>query len=269
MNNNHKEIKYIIYVGIICLVSLSLFFLQKTFQSAKETNSTEHTIEVSGFGEFVAVPDVATFSFAFEETAEKGEDAQQALSLRVKTFLEKSKELGIDEKNIKTESYTISPKYEWLTRPQTPIIAIDGTPHLPDPTERKQVQVGFIVRQGIKIKLYDFEKIPSLLTLLTSEKVNNLYGPSFEVDDMETVQAEARKEAIINAKKKAQVLARMLGVKLDTIVSFYENNNNYPVYREAMLQSKALDMDGGMVEPSLPTGENTISSQVTIGYSIR
>lgn len=269
MNQYQKEIKYIIYIGIICLVSLSLFFLQKTFQSLKKENNQEHTIEVTGSGEFVAVPDVATFSFAFEETAKSGEEAQLALSKRTQSFLTELEGLGVEENNIKTESYTITPKYEWITRPQTPVVAVDGEMYVSESSQRQQIQVGFVVRQGIKIKLYDFEKIPSLLTLLTSEKVNNLYGPSFEVDDMETVQAEARKEAIINAKKKAQVLARMLGVKLDTIVSFYENNNNYPVYREAMLQSKALDMDGGMVEPSLPTGENTISSQVTIGYSIR
>ena len=81
------------------------------------------------------------------------------------------------------------------------------------------------------------------------------------------LQAKARKLAIDDAKEKARVLAKDLGVRLGKITSFSESGLRYPVmYESAMIK----DSVGTAPAPAeLPKGENTISSDVTITYEIR
>ncbi len=80
---------------------------------------------------------------------------------------------------------------------------------------------------------------------------------------------QARAKAIVNAREKAEVLAKQLGVNLGNVVSFSENSGGYPM----MYAAKAMDMAVGasMPEraPELPKGENKITSNVTITYEIR
>ncbi len=78
---------------------------------------------------------------------------------------------------------------------------------------------------------------------------------------------EARRKAISDAKTKARVLAKDLGVSLGRVASFSEGG-----YYPAPTMYKATMMDVAQGEASvaeIPKGENTISSNVTITYEIR
>jgi uncharacterized protein YggE len=86
---------------------------------------------------------------------------------------------------------------------------------------------------------------------------------------MTKLKMEAREEAIKDAKKQAQALAKNLGVKLKKITSFYDNSDTMypPYYAEGMggaMMSKA-DM---RTSPEIPTGENKITANVSITYEI-
>lgn len=97
-------------------------------------------------------------------------------------------------------------------------------------------------------------------------------GLDFVVDDIEKVKAEAREKAVADAKAKAKVLSKTLGVKLDTIVNFYENGDGaYPImYRSEMsADTKVMNAGSVSVAPSLPTGENKVISNVTITYEVK
>ncbi len=102
---------------------------------------------------------------------------------------------------------------------------------------------------------------------LGSTGVSNLNGPNFAVDNEDGLKAQARKEAIDDAKSKAEVLAKDLGVSLVKIVSFSDSNAGYPI-----MYANSAKMDAVAAAPApaeLPKGENTISSDVTITYEIR
>ena len=55
---------------------------------------------------------------------------------------------------------------------------------------------------------------------------------------MDAVKAEARGKAIVNAKEKAKVLAKSLGIDLVRIISFSDSNDYPPVYYGATMDSK-------------------------------
>ena len=103
---------------------------------------------------------------------------------------------------------------------------------------------------------------------LGTSGVSNLSGPNFTIDNQDSLQMQARKKAIDDAKTKAQSLARDLGVSLGKISSFSDSNGGYP-----MMYAAKDSMSAGVAPTTapavIPKGQNTISSDVTITYEIK
>lgn len=270
MKNTHAKALY--YAGALFLIILSILAIAATIMVMNGNKSyDENTISVTGTAEISSVPDVATFSFSVQETAKDAKIAQDVINEKISNILEGLEDLNVDEKDIKTESYTIHPKYEWVKVEKKKETALDGTIYYPG-NNQKRVQVGFDVRQNVRVKLRDLEKVSDALTLFAENAVENLNGPRFEIDDLDKIQEEARLEAIKKAKAKAKRLAHDLEVRLGKIVSFSENGGGYqPVYRnDFAMMAKGASMDfEESYAPQLPVGENDISATVTITYKIK
>jgi uncharacterized protein YggE len=268
MENIHK--KALSYAGALFLVILSILAIMVTIFVFKGQRSyDQNTISVTGTAELSGAPDVATFSFSVSEVADTPEEAQEVISEKVSTILDGLEDLDIDEDDIKTNSYTINPKYEWVKVDRAQEISPDGIAYYPG--DNKQVLVGYDVRQSMSVKLYDLEQAAEALTLFAAQGVENLYGPNFEIDDPEGLQEQARLEAIADAKEKAKRLAKDLDVRLGKIVSFDEHGGKYypqPFYARAEMASMDIAEEAAFA-PEIPAGENEISSTVTITYKIK
>jgi uncharacterized protein len=92
-------------------------------------------------------------------------------------------------------------------------------------------------------------------------------GLTFTNDKYDDLVKQARDEAIVEARGEAKVLAKQLGVRLGDIVSFSEGAN-YPIY-ERGVYATAGAMSKDSIEAVIPTGENKISSNVSVTYEIR
>jgi uncharacterized protein YggE len=259
-----KEVKKVLGVLFVFLVMASLFMLVKFIGEAKGLKyigggvPSSNTISVDGSGEAFAIPDIATISFSVLGEGATPAVAQKIATDKVAKALEAMKNLDIAEKDIKTTSYDSNPKYDY-GRPCT---------IYPCPIQDPKI-IGYEVSQSISVKVRDTEKAGDVLEALGTVGVTNISGPDFTIDNEDVVKAEARADAISDAKTKADELASELGVTLVRIVNFSESSNNYPgpVYYE-----KAMSMDsagGAAPAPELPSGENKYSSYVTITYEIR
>jgi uncharacterized protein YggE len=270
MNNTHQKTLY--YTGALFLLILSILAIAITvFVMKGNQRYEENTISVTGTAEVSSAPDIATFSFTVKETAKEAKVAQKTINEKISKILDGLEDLGVDEKDIKTESYTIYPKYEWVKVADGPKVALDGTKYYPG-ENNKRVQVGFDVSQNVRVKLRDLEKVSEALTLFAQNGVENLNGPRFEIDDPEALKEEARLEAIKKAKAKAKRLASDLEVRLGKIVSFNDSSSGYvPMYNNMKMIAAAPVMDSMEVSyaPELPVGEQDISSTVTITYKIK
>ena len=138
----------------------------------------------------------------------------------------------------------------------------------PCPRQEPKI-VGYTATQSIVIKVREVDNANEVRTGLAELGITNISGPTFSIDDKDVYKAEARALAIDDAREKAKILAKDLGVKLGKITNFSEGGNNYPV----MYSKSAMvfeDMGGeSQPAPELPKGENTITSNVTITYEIR
>jgi hypothetical protein len=251
---------------MILAIVLAVFVGVKTIGALKEYSyigkdvPAMSVVSVVGKGEISVKPDVASFVYSVTEEGKTAGEAQDKVTKKSNAAIDALKNAGIEEKDIKTVSYNIYPRYDYVQAACTQYSCPPG----------KSVIAGYEVSQSVEVKVRNIEKAGDMLALVGGLNISNVSGLSFVVDDMDGLKAEVRKQAIIDAKEKAKVLAKELGVKFDTIISFYENNGDaYPMAERAYDSYGAGMMSSTKVSPDLPVGENKLTSQVTITYSIK
>src|SRR5690606_4534245 len=75
------------------------------------------TISVRGEGEVMARPDIGTFSFSVMAEGADATAAQNDSATKINAITDHLKGAGIEERDIKTSSYNLNPKYRYETRP--------------------------------------------------------------------------------------------------------------------------------------------------------
>jgi uncharacterized protein YggE len=215
------------------------------------------TISVTAEGEVTAVPDIAVLNFTSSKDGATAKEAQNLLNKDVTAVISYLKKQGIAEKDIKSDYGGVNPKYS-----NERMVCITY------PCQSEPKIVGYTATQSITVKVRAVDTANDVRTGLSSIGVQNISGPSFSIDNEDNLQDEARAKAIDNAREKAQILARQLGVNLGSVVNFSENTGGYPM----MYASKGMAVDAANAPeaaPILPKGENKISSSVTITYEIK
>lgn len=227
----------------------------------------EATITVTGNGEAFAVPDVAQFTFTINKDAKTMAEAQKQVSELGNALVEKLQSAGIEKKDIKTEGFNAYPKYE---NRAVSASMMPCSPTYCPPSEVNSVIVGYTVSHTYSVKVRDLDNASNIAKILTDANVSSINGPEFTVDDINSVQNDARSEAISDAKIQARILAGQLGVKLGKILDFQVvNNGGYPVPMYArVMASDAAGAEKAAV-PALEPGQTDVKVQVQITYKIR
>lgn len=244
--------------AIAVLVFLALFLLVKTWDAAFGRDITDpyNTITVEGTGRAAMVPDTARITFTVIESSGEVAAAQDAATAKTDAAIALLTEQGIEERDVKTLSYNVSPRYDYNQQPCYPgMMCPSGSPRI----------TGYDVSQTIEVKVRDTEKAGEVLAALGGIGVQNISGPEFVVDDETAVSSEARAEAIEEAREKAKELAKQLGVRLGKVVSFSEgaSGDMYGYGKGGTMMEAAAQR-----APSLPVGENETEISVMITYEI-
>ena len=246
-------------------ILLAAFLLVLTISSfiklGDDTVGYNNMITVTGEGEVIAIPDIATVSFSVQESSESVDSAQKMATEKINKVSDLLKENGIEEKDIKTQSYNISPRYEWVSNcPSSPERNCGGN----------SVIVGYQVFQSTVVKIRETEKAGEILSLLGSAEVAYVNGLQFSIDDTEALREEARAIAIDNAKAKAKKLAKQLDVDLEDIVSFSEDGDNLygPQYDQMYSGESDMMQVAKSSAPQLSVGEDKITSRVYVTFSL-
>lgn len=257
--------------GALALATASLLFIALFLVQAKDLfgigshsanpqNAPQATFTVEGNGDVVVKPDVATFSFGVTETAKTVKDAQDAASTRSNAARDAILAAGVEDKDIKTTSYNISPHYEY----QQGACKLGGE-CLPG----KSVITGYDVSESFQVKVRDLSKAGALFQTVGGLGVQNVDSLQFGLDDPQSAQEQARSLAIADARKSAEKLASELGVGLGRIVSFSDGASSpaYPV-----MYDRAMSASAGLAKapaPEIAAGEQKISDTVQVTYEIR
>ncbi len=261
MEKNQTVIgKLIVLVGAL----LALFLFAATLGKLKEYRfigsgvTAGQTITVTGKGEIDRAPDTAKISFSVRAEDKLVKNAQTTVSQKIDAITAALQNLGIEERHIKTDSYNSYPKYETIP-PCYSSFCPNQTPKI----------IGYEVSHMVTVSVKDLDNVENVLGALGTAGVSDLNGPNFGFEDDEAVQREARDLAIEDAREQAKVLARSLGVKIVRLAN-YSEGVSYPYAAVRNQAFDAKEMAGAaMPAPSIPVGDQNITSQVTLTYEIR
>ncbi len=265
MDDNTKQMcmqkmKYKGPAMMLVAVMLSLFLLVQIFNGLKEYHyigknpASQNTIVVNGKGELAVKPDIATVSFSVMQEDKDVSKASNVVNTKIANIVNALKGDGIDEKDIKTTGYNVYPRYDYINSQTYPVGG------------GRQVLAGYDVTQSIEVKIRDISKAGKIIADLGGLGVTDMSGLTFTEDKYDELVRQARDMAISDARDQAKKLASALGVSLGDIVS-YSEGGSYPV----PLYAKAgvgYGMGGDTVA-TVPTGENKITSNVSITYEIK
>jgi uncharacterized protein YggE len=250
--------KFLLSLALVAVVvALSAYAYQMFTQTSP--HQYEATINVSGEGEVLAVPDVGQFSFSVNAEAETAAEAQEQSGTAINEILAYLREQGIEDKDIKTQNYNLSPRYRF-----EPTVCPVGSF-----CNRERVQDGFEVTQTISVKVRNTDDAGAIIAGVGERGATNISRLDFVIDDVDSLREEAREIAIRDAREKAERLANDLGVSLKRVVNFSEGGGYYePYFQERAVM--ALDAsEAGFGGAELPMGEESTTVRVNITYEIK
>ena len=243
----NKFFQALIYVLMVVVI---FYFLASINEKTKASETD--VISVTGTGEIYVTPDIGLVDISVQTQNKDVSKASNDNNEKMNSIITYLKSSGVDEKDIKTTSYSIYPVYSWE-----------------DKTGRRNLDT-YEVSQVLEVKIRDLSKVGEIISKSTELGANNVSSLSFTIDDDEKVKEQAKEQAIKNAKEKADKLGKALGVHLVKIVNFSEGTS-YPAYDS--YYKSATGMGGAEMlssaAPTVMTGQNKITSTVTITYSVR
>jgi len=237
----------VIYVGAGALNKM------KEWKYIGQGIEAKNTITISETGEIYAKPDLAITSFSVVTEAKTVAEALSNNTKKMNAVIAAIKEQGVEDKDLKTTSFNISPRYEYY-----------GVSSI-YPSGRR-ILAGYDVNQSLQVKIRDMEKIGVIIQVAADAGSNEASALQFTIDKEDEFKKQAREQAIGKAKAKAEELAKQLGVKLVRITNFSESSY-LPYYYMAEKSAAPMGIGGGG-EPQIETGENKITSIVSITYEI-
>ena len=216
--------------------------------AASAQEAPQRLIAVSGVGEASAVPDQAQVSAGVVSQAATADAALDANTDAMERIFATLENAGIEERNIRTSNFSVSPEYE---------------PYRDNNLNQRRI-VGYQVSNQLTIVVEDIDDLGTTLDTLVRSGANQLNGISFSISDPKPLEQEARRKAVEDAIAKARTLAAAADVTLGPILSIQEGGGaGRPPMPMMTMRAEALDS-------SVPValGESTIAVGVSITYAI-
>ena len=200
--------------------------------------------DVSGEGSATTIPDQAETTLGITISQSTVAVAQTQANEVINNIIKNLKDNGVEEKNITTQNYYINPNYNYSS----------GSNRIR----------GYTVSANLLVKFTDFDKLNQSLDSAVTLGANQIGGVSFTLSPKSTAEAQdqAREEAVAQAKRKAESLAKAAGIRLGRIVNIQENSLQPPTPILRSLETATPSDGATQIQP----GTTEIKLTVTLSY---
>lgn len=209
-------------------------------ESAGSAEKPVGGITVTGVGTTTSVPDEAAFTIGVQTEGSTAREALAANSEQMRRVIAAVRSAGVEKGDVKTQDVSVSPSYADEGR-------IDG----------------YSARNSVLVTIHDLTKAGAVLDAASNAGANEVYGPMLTRSDEDALQAKALRDAVANARKKAEALADAAGVSLGRVTAMTEgfSGGPQPYYDGAVRLEKAA---AAPIEP----GTQDTQATVTVTFAI-
>lgn len=248
---NRKNICNAIMMACV-LASASLTACSSaTVPSTVTVQSAENSgICVSGEEKIQAIPDIAEITYSVYTQEKDAKSCQTKNAAEVDAVISLLKEKGIEEKNIRTNNVGLDPIYDW---------------------NNGRKITGYEMTTEIVVSSVPIDEAGTIISDSVNAGINSIDSVQYQCSNFDELYAEALKNAITSARKKADLMAEAGGKKVvamtqvqelsssDQAVAYSSNN------MKQMAVMKAESADTGT---SLMPGQVEVEAEVSVTFSI-
>ena len=234
-------------IAAALIAALALAAPARAQQDAGQTPPA--TLTVGGTGQVSVAPDMATLRVGVETQAETATEALAANSQAAQRVIDTLKGQDVADKDIQTANFSIFPVYENTNRRE------------PGPEEPRVL--GYRVTNQVMARIRNLDELGALLDATVSQGANRIDGVEFGLQDDAEQADEARRRAVQDARRKAEVYAEAAGVELNRIRSIDEGGGGPMPVRDMAFRAEASSM-----EVPIASGEMTVTASVQIVWEI-
>ncbi len=199
---------------------------------------TGRVITVSGTGNASAVPDQVSFSFGVQADGATAREAQAANAERMSRVIEALKRLGIAKADIQTTDVSVGPKW-----------GDDGS------------VIGYTAHNSVQVQLHRIDRSGHVVDVAVGAGATETSGPTFSRADREQLYESALRNAVVQARSKAEALAAEAHVRLGEVVRVEEQSAQPEVIGAYPMAMKAA------ATPVQPGTQKTRAS-VTVTFAL-
>jgi len=211
---------------------------------AADGDKLERSVSVSASGTVTAEPDIAQVSAGVTTEGDTAKDAIARNNAVMAKLIEGLKAGGIGARDIQTTTLHVEPRY---SQPK------DGRPGTIS---------GYRVVNQVRLTVREVKRLGDLLDQAIALGANQINSIGFDIANAETLKDEARKQAMVNAKRRAELYAAAAGVQLGEVLRISES------VEEAASRPFA---QGRAMAASVPieAGTRTLTVEVHVTYALR
>ncbi|MEX0789375.1 MAG: SIMPL domain-containing protein [Actinomycetota bacterium] len=162
------------------------------------------SITAKGVGRVTGVPDVVVVTIGVETQSAQAEEALSGNNEKTTALINLLKQAGVAEEDLKTSQFSINPRYD----------------------DEGRAISGYTVTNLLTARVREGRDPGALIDAAAGAAGNDVRVQSvqFEIDDEGTLFAEARADAVRQARTQAEQLADAAGVELGDVRSITESS---------------------------------------------
>jgi uncharacterized protein YggE len=223
---------------------LALIVVSSPVAAAAQTPRPPH-ITVSGEGTASVAPDLAIIQAGMTTQGRTAREASAANSTAMTKVQAALKADGMAERDMQTARFSIRPLHSARR---------DGDNRI----------TGFEASNQISVKVREIARLATVLDQMIAAGANSISSVHFTVSEHSKLLDQARVDAVADARRKAELLAKAAGAQLGRATAIVENGGGgrpEPVARMAMQAAAA----------SVPVvaGEQTLRVQVSVTFELK
>lgn len=165
------------------------------------------TVSVTGEGQAAVAPDLATVAVGVTTQAPTAAQAMSDNAAKQAAVIAAVKAQGIAAEDLQTQGMNLSPLQDYSREGQAPVIT------------------GYQAQNIVSARVHDLARLGPLLDALVTAGATDVQGISFSREDDVEARDEARGNAVIDARRRAEVMARAAGMQLGPLLSLSEGIN--------------------------------------------